>query len=583
MKRVRQLLPSPPGRFRFQAVALVAATMLASDLCGTSRASAEEPHPEIAILPVVHRNEDIEPLLDLAERVRVELAKRDVPHLDTEQTRSLINERHSRDPEPFSDQESEQLLSWAQQGSEAAVRGDWPESLAALRRVLRASEKAVESVNRRPVSAKTLWEACLLTTYVLQRSGDASGARAQARACRLLSPTAELDPEKKLHPKLVYDLLGEADAAIAAERQRPLRIRSKPEGAVARVNGQLLVQSRTPAALEHPAAETYRVQVECTPGRAGRVHLVRAGAESLDIDCGLERALNTESGGLFLDYRDADETDAEVRMRRDHLPTLRGLFQAPQALLLIRTPDGRVGLQRVGHGDGQAFFLRNPDAAQLATTLTRMLAPVMASSTNAAVMPTPAVTSRSRVLERWHLGLGFSSVALGAAGIAVGAFQFDKEHAEGKQLRETPRASFAYDPQADAWQDSRRVPFALVATGAALVTAGSLGMLLRAAPERPAASWARHLLLWVPAAVGAGLVTWGALDFARGTACKGDRATWTDCVDGGVQRDRGRLLLLASVPPLTVFASSAVVALRRVTITPRVDRQHAMVLAGMRW
>lgn len=542
---------------------------------------AQDNANEFAILAVAHRAEGEGELLAIVKRVDAELARRHVAHVTPDEARELVLAHHSRDPVAFADREADQFVQRARAGNEALTRGDMRAALEALRSALSEAERAIESVNRRPDTAQHFWDACLLTVRAYQQNGDTAQARMQARQCRAMSPTMQLAPTDNRFPKFVHDLVAEADAAIAGERLPPIVVTSAPPGCPVRFNGQLL--QATPAALEHPANYPYRVQVECEPGVAGRVHEVRPGAKPLSVDGALEAALTTDHDALILDYRQ-DGAGQREAVLRDHLRKLvwptdavdAPVLNVEQLLIVARTADGRIAIRRIGRGDGNTVYIRDPER-ELDSALTQVLEPVLETpepQSTATTAPVPAAAPKK--LARWHKALGFTSLALGATAAVTAAWRFRVTHHAGRDLQATTRSAPQFHVKALEWQDARPAPYYWMATSAALLTAGSLGMMLRA--DRSSVPW------WaagLAGAVGVGLATVGIVDLAKGGVCSGLETTLPNCVDQRERRDRGALLLLASVPALTLFTTKLIVSGNPVTITPQAHRQGMIVLAGM--
>jgi hypothetical protein len=159
--------------------------------------------------------------------------------------------------------------------------------------------------------------------------------------CRRLVP--DLAPSDSSHPANVVGVLAEADDLLRRMHTGRLTVKSQPDTACSvYLNGRHL--GTTPFVLDRAASGEYRVQVECTVGKPGRVHTVQLGDEptNMTVDTAFDRAVFSDPR-LFLSY----ETErAARRFLVEHAVSV-GRDVRAEDVVLLRVQNGQAELTRV--------------------------------------------------------------------------------------------------------------------------------------------------------------------------------------------------------------------------------------------
>lgn len=334
----------------------------------------------------------------------------------------------------------------------------------------------------------------------------------------------------------------------------------------------------TPFTFEQPGRHPYWVQVECA-AEAGRVHEVTPGDEAtqLRIDATLEGALRTDQSGLSLTLASASGSTG-----RDNVQSLLRILSAKHALVLSRPQHGRFMLQRVGEGGANAVFLDDGfTRAKLRQSIAALLEPapntVEKRNEDARKLGHQGEDASRGGLGIWQKALVAGALVTGGAAIGFGYALHRKQIRAGDTFQGTDPGSAAFSARGRAWEEKRPPPYVWTSVGVAAVTAGAVGPLIATGKRLP---W------WTSAIVGAlgsGLVAWGITDLVGGDHCgTGGSPIEASCVDGQDRRDRGGIVLLTSVPLLSIAGIQVVRALSfssaavgEAVLLPRIGRQYA--------
>ncbi len=246
-----------------------------------------------------------------ASSLRAELLERGVDVWSLEEAATRFEAGGSAPPTRVAEADVQQWIAQSNAAVEDLVRGDPSTALDRLNEAQAFSRSAVETLNRDPNQSQRLLDTCLYTARALLELGSSGEAEAQTRECRQLAPIGE--PSAYMHPPVVSKALAQADAA-RAEQTGALRVTSEPPGCTARVNG--LPMGQTPVEVGHLYPGPYRMQVECEPGRIGRVHTaeVNDGPSEIFVDLRFDGVVQTRP---ILGLHYANASDEEQFRDRD--------------------------------------------------------------------------------------------------------------------------------------------------------------------------------------------------------------------------------------------------------------------------
>lgn len=251
------------------------------------------------------------------------------------------------------------IQAWVDQSSQAIrnlAEGDYNTALERLKEAQELSRSAAEELNREHERAQRMLDTCLYMVRVLLDTGAVSRATTLAQECRQLVPRVE--PTAYMHPPEVLEVLEQVDIS-RAQKPRQLEVDSEPSGCPVRANGVML--GETPLALHDLFPGEYRVQVECEPGRRGRVHTadVTTGSTSVFVDLRFDRSVATQPV-LHLRYGSSEEElerrIADVEQIAKAVPARAFVLvskPSPEVLeleLMSGTPLAQRGLARIKTG-----------------------------------------------------------------------------------------------------------------------------------------------------------------------------------------------------------------------------------------
>ena len=509
----------------------------------------------------------------------------------------------SSPPTVLSDADLKRWTSLSSRAVDDLAEGDNGNALKKLNAAQVLSSEAIEEFNRDPERARRVFDTCLYSVRAALATESESRARSVARECRRLVPRAE--PSPYMHPPAVTELLAEIDA-LQAKQSGELRVDSIPSHCAARLNGVLL--GETPVSIGHVFPGQYRVQVECDPGKRGRVHVVTVGAGSAErkVDARFDAAI-VSTPSLQLRYdKAADASKYGVDDARQVAKEV-GVGQ-----IVLLTVDGEVmTLRRIGARDSEpptvlaAAQLSSAGAgasdADLASAAAALVAGQCTDFTSGAPAPldcgrVQAASTATPAASDWPEGrrprgqfiAGMTLVGVGIAGLATGyALLIPRSNAAEDWIAtvdadSTNGATQATDASAQQrWFDLRGAIIASGAVGsAALVTAMPLAL-----PNREKTPW----WAWVSGGVGIGL---GAFSIAYGvTAEAAPSASCSDpTVDPSVPRacatrgDQTSVALLTGLTAAPLITMPLVYLLRRspAKLEPQVQAGPGLGYVGLR-
>lgn len=412
---------------------------------------------------------------------------------------------------------------------------------------------------------EALLGACIEAVRSKLERREKAAARSLASWClRSLAMPLEEDSV----PPSVRDVFREAEQALPDDERSlvQLEVRCMPAGCRVVHNGQL--HAAVPFRTGVVPGRLHRISVECDGSRS-RDHWVKAAdqAVSLTIEPEFDRSLRTVRSGVGLHY----EARSDDQMRR-HGASLVGMVDGREAIILA-LGEGRLTLHRIGAGSGDRSVAISPPYGKesLRAVLGSLYGDAPVAPSDSLNIGGPNRLDMSRARRRWPKYLGATALLLGAgaitaAGILEANHVDDGEKLRALPVRETPR----YSDLENQWEGSRWAPIAVGASGAALLSAGSVGLQLTSKASR-APWWATTL----SGAAGIVLAGWGISDVTRGDSCRESDADRSECSRGQEQRDRGALMLLSSSPLLSLSIAQLLRDTRfrdsKLTVQSRID------------
>jgi hypothetical protein len=290
---------------------------------------------------------DAKAALSAADALEAALAARRVPMVSMHDARDRFKAR-SRQPLTATTSDLDVLAREARQALEHVAFGRTAAAQRSVREVMARAERTLESLNRETARARQLLDACLSLVRSALHENNREQALEQAMACRRLVP--DLAPSEAVHPANVVGVLAEADDLLRRMRVGKLSLNSQPQPSCSVfLNGRHL--GSTPFVLDRAASGEYRVQVECVPAPAGRVHVVQLGDDpvSMLVDTDFDRAIGSEPR-LHLDYA----SDAILHESVASHAALLGHEVRVEDVVLVHVAAGRAELIRVRVGQGRA-------------------------------------------------------------------------------------------------------------------------------------------------------------------------------------------------------------------------------------
>jgi hypothetical protein len=225
---------------------------------------------------------------------------------------TLFEQKGSGPPKKVTDAQIQRLDALMKEALRLIVVQEHSRALEVLTSAQKLTEEAIAELNRTKARSENVLDTCLYMVRALYDTVDRTRAKEQARHCVRLVPGGDANLQK--HPPEVVELYEEAGRP-SPEKTGSLTINSKPQGCDARINGLRLGQ--TPFTMTDLYPGDYQVQVECDPGRRGRVRQITIGTGNTEVfvDVDLDRAVRTEPL-LRLQYPDEPEAERQARDAR---------------------------------------------------------------------------------------------------------------------------------------------------------------------------------------------------------------------------------------------------------------------------
>lgn len=280
------------------------------------------------------------------------LSRRGVQVMPPEQAATLFEQQGSAPSTLVTDSDVQQWVNRSREAIRHLARGDYATALKELKEAQVLSRKAADELNRVQNRSQNVLDTCLYMVRALLETGNRARAKAQVEECVRLVPRGE--PSQHMHPPNVVSLYKEASRPGPAQTGA-LVVNSDPSDCEVRING--LRFGQTPFEMNDLYPGEYQVQVECDPGRRGRVHpvTVRSGKTEVFVDVQFDRVVRTEPL-LRLQYADKPKPDRRARDAQEVAKVLRA-----GAVVLATVPSTDImELQLVGGTERRTGRVRIP-------------------------------------------------------------------------------------------------------------------------------------------------------------------------------------------------------------------------------
>lgn len=511
--------------------------------------------------------------LSPADVLESELTKKRVRVVSNHEARDRFTIR-SRTPLVASESDLDVLAKEAREALQHVAFGRTSAAEKSVREVIQRAERALESLNRETARARQILDACLSLVRNSLHEGKREDALEHAMSCRRLVP--DLAPSDSAHPANVVGVLAEADDLLRRMRTGKLTVKSQPDtGCSVYLNGRHL--GTTPFVLDRAASGEYRVQVECTPGKPGRVHTVQLGDEpsSMTIDTAFDRAVYSDPR-IYLSY----ETErAARRFLVEHAASI-GRDVRAEDVVLVRVSGGEAELVRVhvaqnriagraragysaagfertsltkaiaalseGRIEAEPMGALEPEPVAAPMKAPVRGAPVEAAAPVAAIAaaePTPAAEGG---YPTWRKRTGYAMIPLAIAFAGVG-FGLDAWAQSLNHDLENSAASDTYVPGQQQQYDSAS---AAAWMGVASAPLGVTAVALLAQPRASVPWWSYTLGVLGLGAAGGGIYAVAITD--QCTLRTGNPGEPSTCLHHSETQRLGVLLVAASVPLISV-------------------------------
>ena len=303
--------------------------------------------------------------------MRDALSRKGVRVLSVDQTVALFEKKGSATSTEMTDTDIEEWVARSRGAIRHLARGDYSTALKELKKAQQLSRKAVDELNREQTRAQNVLDTCLYMVRALLETRNRPRAKSQVQECVRLVPRSE--PSEHMHPPNVVALYREASAP-GPDQTGSLRVDSEPAGCDVRINGVRFGQ--TPFEMGDLYPGDYQVQVECDPGRRGRVHPVsiQAGEKEVFVDMEFDAVLRSDS---LLRLRYANDRINSQR-RTDDAQEIAKVLNSEAVVLASVLDDDTLELRIVSGSERRGGLVRIPTtrtgptatvAAQAATAL----------------------------------------------------------------------------------------------------------------------------------------------------------------------------------------------------------------------
>jgi len=511
--------------------------------------------PEEWVIVPASTTDDIASIQSAVKTMQAALLAQGAPVLSTEQAATLFEQNGSGTPAQVTDTQIQQLDVLMKEALQLLVVREHAKALEVLRAAQALIDEAIAELNRTKTQAQNVLDTCLYMVRALHDIGDRTRAQEQARECVRLVPVGEADPRK--HPPEIVGLHEEASQP-GPGKTGSLSVNSKPQGCDVRINGLRLGQ--TPFTTTDLYPGDYQVQVECDPGRRGRVHQATIGTQRTEVfvDVELDRAVRTEP---LLRLRYAREPTAERQLR--DAGAIAELLQV-EAVVLASWPAADVL-------ELQVVKRAQPNRVVLVRIPTSPLGPAADAATDGAValaidqcvdftgpravtIACPGEAPRPLRPPRGQWISGLTLVTAGGASLVASYALLIWRRDTGKVVIEQVQASPSITTNQNKWLHLGDGVVATAATGGALAVA-AMPLFL---PYRSKTPW----WAWLSGGLGVGLAVGSIVSGATAEAAPAgnrkceDRLLSMDdaqaCVDRGRSVDRAIVLGATAAPLLTI-------------------------------
>ncbi len=280
------------------------------------------------------------------------LSQRGIAVLPTEQAATLFEQKGSASSTRVTDSDVQEWVNRSREAIRHLARGDYATALKELKEAQVLSRKAADELNRVQNRSQNVLDTCLYMVRALLETGNRARAKAQVEECVRLVPQGE--PSQHMHPPNVVSLYKQASQP-GPDQTGALVVNSDPSNCEVRING--LRFGETPFEMSDLYPGEYQVQVECDPGRRGRVHpvTIRSGKTEVFVDVQFDRVVRTEPL-LRLKYKDMPDAARQARDAQQIAKVLRA-----GAVVLATVPStGMMELQVVSGTESRAGLVRIP-------------------------------------------------------------------------------------------------------------------------------------------------------------------------------------------------------------------------------
>jgi hypothetical protein len=238
------------------------------------------------------------------------LRKRDQNVMTNPEAGLLFETRHSSEPVKLNNDELSRLLHSVGQAARHLALGELPQAQQAMEGVYSLSGPARDYLNREAARARRIFDTCLMTAYLWERDDKPQQALRQMMECSRNFPGFR--PEGRAYPPELRAVFDQAKQQLNQQPSTTLLVKNQSSaGCRVRLNG--IEVGKSPMSFSDVRAGVTRVQLECQPGVAGRIHAVelKPGENLLEINAEFDANVHSQSG-LWLQYDSTSTRDARI-------------------------------------------------------------------------------------------------------------------------------------------------------------------------------------------------------------------------------------------------------------------------------